>query len=48
MEGLASQISNLEAYASHSFIRSVHVRGIGLNEFQGQYDSPVATHYDEV
>ena len=48
LEGLASQISNVEAYASHTFLRSVHVRGIGLNEFQGQYDSPVATHFDEV
>lgn len=48
LEGLASQIANVEAYASHSFLRSVHVRGIGLNEFQGQYDSPVATHFDEV
>ncbi len=47
-DGLASQISNVEAYSTNSFLQSVHIRGIGLNEFQGQYDSPVATHNDEV
>ncbi len=48
LDGLAAQISNVEAYSSNTYLQSVHVRGIGLNEFQGQYDSPVATHYDEV
>ncbi len=45
---LANQISNVEAYVTDSFLQSVHIRGIGLNEFQGQYDSPVAQHIDEV
>ena len=48
LEGLASQLSNVQAYATNTFLQSVHVRGIGLNEFQGQYDSPVAQHIDEV
>jgi iron complex outermembrane receptor protein len=48
MDGLASQISNVGAYSTNSFLQSIHVRGIGLNEFQGQFDSPVATHFDEV
>jgi iron complex outermembrane receptor protein len=48
LDGLASQISNVQAYASNTFLQSVHIRGIGLNEFQGQYDSPVAQHVDEV
>ena len=45
---LASQMTNVEAYVTNSFLQSVHIRGIGLNEFQGQYDSPVAQHFDEV
>ena len=48
LDGLASQITNLQAYATNTFLQSVHIRGIGLNEFQGQYDSPVAQHVDEV
>ena len=48
LDGLSSQITNLQAYATNSFLQSVHIRGIGLNEFQGQYDSPVAQHIDEV
>jgi iron complex outermembrane receptor protein len=48
LDGLAAQLSNVQAYASNSFLQSVHIRGIGLNEFQGQYDSPVAQHFDEV
>jgi len=48
LDGLAAQVPNLQAYATNSFLQSVHIRGIGLNEFQGQYDSPVAQHIDEV
>ena len=48
LDGLAAQISNLQAYANNTYLQSVHIRGIGLNEFQGQYDSPVAQHVDEV
>ncbi len=48
LDGLAAQLTNVQAYASNSFLQSVHIRGIGLNEFQGQYDSPVAQHVDEV
>ncbi len=48
LDGLAAQISNVQAYSTNTYLESVHIRGIGLNEFQGQYDSPVATHFDEV
>ena len=48
LDGLAAQVSNVQAYATNTFLQSVHVRGIGLNEFQGQFDSPVALHLDEV
>jgi outer membrane receptor protein involved in Fe transport len=48
LDGLAAQVTNLQAYATNTFLQSVHIRGIGLNEFQGQYDSPVAQHVDEV
>ena len=48
LDGLTSQIPNVEAYLTGTFFQSVHVRGIGLNEFQGQFDSPVAQHVDEV
>ena len=48
LDGLAAQLSNVQAYATNTFLQSVHIRGIGLNEFQGQYDSPVAQHIDEV
>ena len=46
LDGLAAQVSNLQAYANNSYLESVHIRGIGLNEFQGQCDSPVALHMD--
>jgi iron complex outermembrane receptor protein len=48
LDGLAAQLTSVQAYGTNSFIQSVHIRGIGLNEFQGQYDSPVAQHIDEV
>ena len=48
LDGLAAQVSNLQAYANNTYLQSVHIRGIGLNEFQGQFDSPVALHMDEV
>lgn len=48
LDGLAGQVSNVQAYVSNSYLQNVHIRGVGLNEFQGQYDSPVAQHIDEV
>ncbi|MBI1732904.1 MAG: TonB-dependent receptor [Gammaproteobacteria bacterium] len=47
-QALLGQIPNAQSYLTNSFLQSAHVRGIGLNEFQGQYDSPVAQHMDEV
>ena len=48
LDGLAAQISNVQAYSNNTDLETIHIRGIGLNEFQGQYDAPVATHVDEV
>lgn len=48
LDRFAGQITSVQAYAPQTFLQSVHIRGIGLNEFQGQYDSPVAQHVDEV
>jgi iron complex outermembrane receptor protein len=48
LDRFAGQLTNVQAYGANTFLQSVHVRGIGLNEFQGQYDSPVAQHVDEV
>lgn len=48
LDGLASQLTNTQAYATNTIVQNIHIRGIGLNEFQGQYDSPVAKHIDEV
>lgn len=45
---LAAQISNIEAYRPGTMAQSFYVRGIGLNEFNGNFDSPVAVHIDEV
>ncbi|HZD52828.1 MAG TPA: TonB-dependent receptor [Woeseiaceae bacterium] len=45
---LAALVSNLEAYGQGSVVQTFYVRGIGLNEFQGNFDSPVAVHLDEV
>lgn len=47
-QALLGQVSNTQSYLTGTFLQSAHVRGIGLNEFQGQYDSPIAQHMDEV
>ncbi|MES2495730.1 MAG: TonB-dependent receptor [Pseudomonadota bacterium] len=44
---LANQISNVVATTS-SNLPAFTVRGIGLNEFASNFDSPVAVHIDEV
>lgn len=44
----AGQVPGVEAYASGSPIQSFFIRGIGLNEFAGNFNSPVAVHRDEV
>ncbi|WP_239018210.1 TonB-dependent receptor [Sphingomonas flavalba] len=44
---LANQISNVVATTS-SNLPAFTVRGIGLNEFASNFDSPVAVHVDEV
>jgi len=44
---IADQLPNVQAYASVN-VRSFTIRGIGLNEFDSHFDSPVAVHMDEV
>ena len=45
---IADQIPSVVTYGTGTSIQAFHVRGIGLNEFAGNFDTPVAVHYDEV
>ena len=45
---LAGQSANVEAYGTNSIVQTLYVRGVGLNEFNGNFDAPVAVHVDEV
>lgn len=45
---LAGQVPGVEAYGGGSYLQTFFVRGIGLNEFSGNFNSPVALHMDEV
>ncbi len=45
---LAGQIPGVESYGSGSHLQSFFIRGIGLNEFAGNFNAPVAIHKDEV
>ncbi|MEM1104042.1 MAG: TonB-dependent receptor, partial [Pseudomonadota bacterium] len=45
---LAGQAPGVEAYGNGSIIQSFFIRGIGLNEFAGNFNAPVAIHNDEV
>ena len=45
---IADQIPSVITYGTGSNVQSFHVRGIGLTEFAGNFDTPVAIHYDEV
>lgn len=47
VEGIAHQVPNTIFYKSAN-LPSYTIRSIGLNEFQAQFDSPVAIHVDEV
>ncbi len=48
IETLAGQISNVQAYGGGTFLQTFYIRGVGLNEFQGNFDAPVGLHVDEV
>lgn len=48
MEQLAAAIPNLQATDAAAGLPSFRIRGIGLNEFQAGFDSPVGIHLDEV
>ncbi len=45
---LAGQAPGVESYGNGSYLQSFFIRGIGLNEFAGNYNAPVAIHKDEV
>lgn len=45
---LAGQIPGVEAYGSGTYLQSFFIRGVGLNEFSGNFNAPVAIHVDEV
>ena len=45
---LAGQSPGVESYGNNSYFQSFFIRGIGLNEFSGNYNPPVAVHNDEV
>lgn len=45
---LAGQAPGVESYGNNSYFQSFFIRGIGLNEFSGNYNPPVAVHNDEV
>lgn len=45
---LAGQSPGVEAYGGGSYLQSFFIRGIGLNEFSGNFNAPVAIHNDEV
>ena len=45
---LAGQAPGVESYGNNSYFQSFFIRGVGLNEFSGNYNPPVAVHNDEV
>lgn len=45
---LAGQAPGVESYGNGTFLQSFFIRGIGLNEFAGNFNAPVAIHHDEV
>ena len=45
---LAGQSPGVESYGNNSYFQSFFIRGVGLNEFSGNYNPPVAVHNDEV
>ncbi len=47
-DGLANAVPNLQALDEAAGLPSFRIRGIGLNEFQAAFDSPVGVHVDEV
>ena len=48
VESLAGLIPNVHAYSGGTFLQTFYIRGIGLNEFQGNFDAPIGLHIDEV
>lgn len=48
IEKLAAAIPNLQSLDAAAGLPSFRIRGIGLNEFQAAFDSPVGVHLDEI
>lgn len=48
VDRLAAMVPNLQALDAAAGLPSFRIRGIGLNEFQAAFDSPVGVHMDEI
>ena len=48
MTSLSEKVSNVLAFGPGIFVASYNVRGIGLNQFAGNFSTPVAMNVDEV
>lgn len=48
IDRLAAAVPNLQALDDAAGLPSFRIRGVGLNEFQAGFDSPVGVHLDEV
>ncbi|MFO7552957.1 MAG: TonB-dependent receptor [Haliea sp.] len=48
LDRLAAAVPNLQALDEAAGLPSFRIRGIGLNEFQAAFDSPVGVHLDEI
>lgn len=44
---LAGLSPGVEAYGTGAYVQSFFIRGVGLNEFAGNFNAPVAIHNDE-
>jgi iron complex outermembrane receptor protein len=45
---LAGQVPGVESYGNNSYLQTFFIRGIGLNEFSGNFNPPIGNHRDEV
>ncbi|HVW69716.1 MAG TPA: TonB-dependent receptor [Steroidobacteraceae bacterium] len=48
MTSLSEKVSNVVAFGPGIFVASYNIRGIGLNQFAGNFSTPVAMNVDEV
>jgi iron complex outermembrane receptor protein len=48
MTSLAEKVSNVMAFGPGIFVASYNIRGIGMNQFAGNFSTPVAMNVDDV